>query len=253
MTRGCVQWRRLLVAMRWARFVALGSLVAVAAASVPTLTSAASPSVSAPAVVASPVPFGAARRAETAAYAERHYGLRTWRLTEPRVLVQHYTASTTFKSAFATFASNSRDQEYGETPGVCAHYVIDIDGTIHQLVPVTFMCRHTVGLNWTAIGIEHVGTSDASILTNRRQMAASVRLSLWLMHRHRIALRDVIGHSESLASPFYRERVASFRCRTHGDWNASSMRAYREMLHAAASKRGVDVGKTKYGARARRC
>ena len=35
--------------------------------------------------------------------------------------------------------------------------MIDRDGTIYQLVPLAIMCRHTVGLNYTAIGIEHVG------------------------------------------------------------------------------------------------
>ena len=49
--------------------------------------------------------------------------------------------------------------------------MIDTDGTIYQLVPLTTMCRHTVGLNYTAIGIEHVGTSDAEILGNPRQLA----------------------------------------------------------------------------------
>ena len=48
--------------------------------------------------------------------------------------------------------------------------MIDKDGTIYQLVPITIMCRHTVGLNYTAIGIEHVGTSDQEILGNPRQL-----------------------------------------------------------------------------------
>ena len=63
-----------------------------------------------------------------------------------------------------------------ELPQVCAHFVIDRDGTIYELVPPNIMCRHTVGLNWTAIGIEHVGYSDGEILRNRRQLAASLRL-----------------------------------------------------------------------------
>ena len=33
-----------------------------------------------PSVVQRPIPFSAARRSETAAYALRHYGLNTWRL-----------------------------------------------------------------------------------------------------------------------------------------------------------------------------
>ena len=32
------------------------------------------------------------------------------------------------------------------------------------------MCRHTVGLNYTAIGIENVGNSDQEILSNPRQL-----------------------------------------------------------------------------------
>ena len=61
-----------------------------------------------PEIVSKPIPFPAARKAETAAYAQRHYGLRTWRLVRPRVIVEHYTASTTFSSAFSTFAVDAR-------------------------------------------------------------------------------------------------------------------------------------------------
>jgi beta-N-acetylhexosaminidase len=128
-----------------------------------------------PAIVAKPIPFGAQRRAETAAYARRHYGLDTWRLVSPHVIVEHYTASESFSSAYATFASDAPDSELHELPGTCAHFVIDRDGTIYQLVPLTTICRHTVGLNYTAIGIEHVGRSDAEILGNPRQLAASLR------------------------------------------------------------------------------
>ena len=55
------------------------------------------------------------------------------------------------------FAADAPDPELGQLPGTCAHFVIDRDGTIYQLVPLGIMCRHTVGLNYTAIGIEHVG------------------------------------------------------------------------------------------------
>ncbi|MGZ4335150.1 MAG: hypothetical protein ACXVRJ_12895, partial [Gaiellaceae bacterium] len=60
-----------------------------------------------PPIVQKPIPFGAARRAETTRYATRHYGLRTWRLTTPHVIVEHYTAGTTFASAWNTFASDA--------------------------------------------------------------------------------------------------------------------------------------------------
>ena len=87
-----------------------------------------------PPIVWRPIPFGATRRAETAAYAERHYGIDTWRLRHPHVIVEHYTAASTFASAYYTFASDAPDSELHELPGTCAHFVIDTDGTIYQLV-----------------------------------------------------------------------------------------------------------------------
>jgi N-acetylmuramoyl-L-alanine amidase len=195
-----------------------------------------------PAIVAKPIPFGAARRAETAAYARRHYGLNGWRLVRPRVIVQHYTASNSVSSTYSTFAADAPDQELHELPGVCAHFVIDTDGTIYRLVPLTIMCRHTVGLNYTAIGIEHVGTSDAQILGNPRQLRASLALTLWLMDRYGIELRNVIGHNESLTSPYHRERVAAWRCQTHGDWRSGDMKLYRRRLARLARRYGVPQG-----------
>jgi N-acetylmuramoyl-L-alanine amidase len=197
-----------------------------------------------PPIVSKPIPFGAQRRAETAQYAQRHYGLATWRLTHPRVIVEHYTASTTFSSAWNTFASDAPDSELHERPGTCAHFVIDRDGTIYQLVPLSTICRHTVGLNWTAIGIEHVGTSDASILGNPRQLQASLRLTLWLVHRYGISLPNVIGHAESLTSPYHREHYAAWRCQTHGDWQHADMVTYRTRLLALARSEHVAVART---------
>ncbi|MGH3994221.1 MAG: DUF2817 domain-containing protein, partial [Pseudonocardiaceae bacterium] len=183
-----------------------------------------------PAVRQTPIPFGKRRREEMRAYARRHYGIDSFRLTRPRVIVQHYTASNSFRSAYETFARDVPDVELHELPGICAHYVIDRDGTIHQLVPATVMCRHTVGLNYTAIGIEHVGTSDGQVLGNRRQLRSSLLLTRMLQGRHRIRTRDVIGHNENLSSPYHRERVARLRRQTHGDFRRAAMRRYRRSL-----------------------
>src|SRR5207249_7764188 len=101
------------------------------------------------------------------AYAREHYALETSRLTDPQVIVEHFTVGTTFPPVFETFAANMPD--LGELPGTCAHFVVDTDGTIYQLVSLERMCRHTVGLNYTAIGIEMVGESDQDVLRNPRQ------------------------------------------------------------------------------------
>src|SRR3954465_13291456 len=104
-----------------------------------------------PAIVSRPIPYGAKRRREMAAYSKRHYGRRTARLTHPHVIVEHYTANTSFLATFNTFANDSPDVELHELPGVCPHCVIGADGTIYQLAPLRLRCRHTVGLNHTAI------------------------------------------------------------------------------------------------------
>jgi len=196
-----------------------------------------------PLIVQKPIPFGAARRAETAAYAKRHYGIDTWRLRSPHVIVEHYTATGTFAPIWSTFAADTPDPELGEKPGTCAHFVVDTDGTIYQLVPVTTMCRHTVGLNWTSIGIEHVGLSDASILDNARQLRTSLRLTLWLMMRFHISLPNVIGHAESLTSRYHRELYPAWRCQTHGDWRHTDMVVYRRELAAIARAERVPISR----------
>ncbi len=165
-----------------------------------------------------------------AAYAERHYGLHTYRLIHPHVIVIHYTEGPSFQSAFNAFAPDVPDSELHELPGTCAHFVIDSAGVIHQLVALDIMCRHTVGLNWTAIGIEHVGYSDQQVLGDRRQMVASLKLVRWLRCSFGISIANVIGHNESLSSPYHHERVAALRTQTHSDWNRSDMNVYRSRL-----------------------
>jgi N-acetylmuramoyl-L-alanine amidase-like protein len=97
-------------------------------------------------------------------------------------------------------------------------------------------------MNWTAIGIEHIGTSDIQILSNRAMMRSSLRLTLWLMHRFAIQARNVIGHAETLMSPFNREAYPSWRCWTHADWQHVDMQVYRERLRRLAHRAGVAVG-----------
>ena len=194
-----------------------------------------------PPIVWKPIVFGAKRKTEMRAYALRHYGIDSWRLT-PHVIVEHYTADESFSSTYNYFAGDTPDVELGELPGVCSHFVIDKDGTIYQLVALTIMCRHTVGLNYTAIGIEHVGTSDREILSNPRQLRASLRLTLWLMQTEHIQLRNVIGHAESLTSPYHKELYRPWRCQTHGDWVRADMDVYRTKLAALAKPFGVPLG-----------
>src|SRR5262245_60330056 len=64
-----------------------------------------------PRIVWRPIPFPAARLAETAEYSRRHYGPADWRLRNPHVIVEHYTANTSLTSTWRTFASDAPDAE----------------------------------------------------------------------------------------------------------------------------------------------
>jgi N-acetylmuramoyl-L-alanine amidase len=186
----------------------------------------------APPIVHRFIPFGAKRKAEMRSYAQRHYGIGTFKLVHPKVIVEHYTATTTFSSAYNTFAIDAPDSELHELPGTCSHFIIDRDGTIYQLVHLGIMCRHTVGLNYTSFGIEHVGMSDGDVMGDRKQLQASLRLTRWLRCRYGIAVKNVIGHNESLSSPYHHEDVARLRTQTHGDMRHASMEIYRSKLGA---------------------
>jgi N-acetylmuramoyl-L-alanine amidase len=210
--------------MTWRSTILAMKLALAAAATVALLFPAPPP----PPVESWPIPFGAKRKHQMAAYSARHYGERTWRLRRPRVIVEHMAQTGSTAAVYDTFAANVPDVELHELPGVCAHYVISSGGRIFRLVNLRTRCRHTVGLNWTAIGIEHVGYGD--VLGNRRALRASLRLTRWLRCRFRIRVRDVIGHAESLRSPYHRERVPSLRQQTHGDWRHASMQVYRKKL-----------------------
>lgn len=182
-----------------------------------------------PRIVNSWIPFGPIRKRQTAAYALRHYGKRTNALA-PHVLVEHWTQTYDYASAYNTFAPDRPDPELGELPGTCAHFIVERNGTIHQLVPLRYICRHTVGLNDRAIGVENVGMSDSQVMGNHRQLTATLKLAHWIRCTYNIQTRDIIGHNESLRSRFHHERVRWLRTQTHDDMRRSTMNRFRKLV-----------------------
>jgi zinc carboxypeptidase/N-acetylmuramoyl-L-alanine amidase-like protein len=176
------------------------------------------------------IPFPPHRKREMAAYSKRHYGKRQWRLIDPKVIVEHISVTSSVDAVYNTFAPDIPDPELHELPNVCSHFVVGSNGRAYQLVHLNTRCRHTVGLNYTAIGVEHVGFADADVLGNRRQLRASLRLTRYLRCRFGIEIRNVIGHNESLSSPYHFELVPSLKNQTHSDWKHASMQVYRRKL-----------------------
>ena len=175
------------------------------------------------------IDMNAKRRGEMRAYSKRHYGYASARL-KPKVIVEHIAVARSARAVINTFAPDVPDRELGELPGLCSHYLIGGKGRIIELVNPKWRCRHTVGLNHTAIGIEHVGLSDADVMGRRAMVRSSLALTRWLQARHGIRTRDVIGHAESLSSPYHKEKVAAMRDRTHADFSRATMRGYRDRL-----------------------
>jgi N-acetylmuramoyl-L-alanine amidase len=173
------------------------------------------------------IPYPKKRKREMAAYSKRHYGQYKWQLVEPKLIVIHYAAAGSVGAIFNTFAPDRPDVEFHQLPGVCSHYAVGAGGGVFKFVPPSIRCRHTVGLNHVAIGIEHVGFSDGDILNRPPQLNASLQLTQWLRCRFGIPVEGVIGHNESLSSPYFKELDPRFKGQTHGDFNNASMDVYR--------------------------
>ncbi|MEA2506491.1 MAG: hypothetical protein QOH48_1109 [Actinomycetota bacterium] len=179
------------------------------------------------------IPYGTRRKREMAAYSRRHYGHAHWRLIRHRVIVLHFTGGNSYSSAWNTFASDTPN--LGELPGVCSHFIVGRRGTIHKLVSLKIRCRHTIGLNYTAIGIEMVqptGTGShwagQQILHRRRQIHAVLRLVRWLRSRYHIRMRNVIGHAMANSSRLFKDLEGWTN--THTDWLRRDVKVFRRRL-----------------------
>ena len=180
------------------------------------------------------IPYGPTRLRQMAGYAYRHYGIRSHRL-HPKLIVLHFTASGagSYPGVHAEFASDAPNM--GELPGVCAHFVVDQDGTNYQQASLKVMCRHAIGVNDRAIGIEMIqaqGSSshwaDQQILHRRPQIRSVLRLVRWLMFRYDIPKSRVIGHAMVNDSPFFHDREGWRN--DHTDWQRADVLELRRRL-----------------------
>jgi hypothetical protein len=84
--------------------------------------------------------------------------------------------------------------EFQKTDGrqVSAHYVIDRNGDIYQMVSDSDRSNHCMGANQNSIGIEHVGSETDSLTAP--QAAASAALIRWLLEQYHIPRTNIFGH-----------------------------------------------------------
>lgn len=224
------------VAPRAARVVvaALTLLTAAAAAGALAVPAAAAETPPRPKIVKKYIAFGQSRKEQAADYSEKRYHQHTWVL-EPRAIVLHHTAGSTWESAWYTFNGNAA--YLGEKPGVSAHFIIDKDGTIYQCMPLSIRGRHCVGMNWVSIGIEFVQEMqsgkdghwmDRQILARTKQAEAGLKLVRYLRVRFHIKKTDIYGHATANGSHFFKDYTGQKNAA--GDWFNAEVRAFRRRL-----------------------
>ena len=170
-----------------------------------------------PGAIQRPIVFDATRRQLSLDYLSERYGMKQQEPSiVPRMVVAHWTSIPTLEETFKAFNSSTlpgtrRDVQSAGALNVSAHYLVDRDGTIYQLLPETTLARHVIGLNHSAIGIENVGNGSDLPLTDQ-QLDANVRIVRYLHSKYDIEY--LIGHHEYRAfehHELWKEKDSGYR------------------------------------------
>lgn len=188
-------------------------------------------------IVQRPIHFSETRKALTLQYIETHYGLTPKEITiTPKIIIVHYTAIPTLQGSFEAFdaetlpSSRSDISTKSASANVSVPYLIDRDGTIYQLMPDNWMGRHVIGLNYSSIGIENVG-SDGTLTEAQRQ--ANIALISYLKEKYP-TIEYLVPHSDYRCfekSPLWLEQDKNYRTEKD-DPGESFMQALYQALPA---------------------
>ncbi|WP_457747126.1 glycoside hydrolase family 3 N-terminal domain-containing protein [Sulfurimonas sp.] len=171
-------------------------------------------------IIHKPIIFTPKRIEMTKSYIHTHYAKnpKTIEIT-PKIIVLHWTAVMNLKDSFARLKSEKlfsdrKDIAAASTLNVSAHFLIDRDGTIYQLMPDNWMARHVIGLNYSSIGIENVGGEEnkKEDLTSE-QVKANIALINYLKEKYP-TIEYLVGHYEYLQMqnrPLWLERDKGYR------------------------------------------
>lgn len=171
-------------------------------------------------IIDKPILFTQKRKDMTKAYIKKHYGLDVQNIKiKPKIIVLHWTAVMDLNKSFARLypeklLSDRKDIQKASALNVSAHYLVDRDGTIYQLMPDDEMARHVIGLNYSSIGIENVGgeANKKEDLTPA-QLCSNVALVKYLKQKYP-GIKYLIGHLEYQKmqnNPLWLERDANYR------------------------------------------
>ncbi|WP_297764141.1 peptidoglycan recognition family protein [uncultured Muriicola sp.] len=150
-------------------------------------------------IIDRPIVFNEEREQLTKEYLMERYGFENPAITiVPKMIVLHWTAIPTLEGSFDVFNDPTlpnwrTDVENASGLNVSSHFLVAQDGTIYRLMPETVMGRHVIGLNHCAIGIENVGGTEETPLTE-----AQLKANIWLVNyiSEKYNIDYLIGHYE---------------------------------------------------------
>lgn len=152
-------------------------------------------------IIQKPITFDEERFRLTHEYIRTHYKIspKDIRIT-PKIIVVHHTGIDSLEKSFKKMfpSTLSSDRKYIAKSGnlnVSAHFLIDKDGTVYQLMKDNYMARHVIGLNYSSIGIENVGGENLKDDLTQKQLLANVNLIHYLKKKYS-TIEHIIGHYE---------------------------------------------------------
>lgn len=151
-----------------------------------------------PKIINKPIDYSAERTRLSLEYLKEHHGLIQKTPTiVPKMIVLHYTAGgtveTNFKYFNKTYLESARNTLKKQSLlNVSSQFIIDRDGTIYQFMEPNTFARHTIGLNYCAIGVENIGSKKEPL--TEKQVVANAQLIRYLTQKYKIEY--LIGHSE---------------------------------------------------------
>lgn len=150
-----------------------------------------------PNIVQRPITWNAQREQLSLEYLKNRHGIKAPSLEiVPKMVVVHWTEVLSVDKTIRVFdpvqLPGRPNLQKASALNVSAQFVIGRDGTIFQLLPETMFARHTIGLNYCAIGIENIGSARHPL--TEAQLQANTALIQYLMAKYPI--EHVIGHHE---------------------------------------------------------
>jgi N-acetyl-anhydromuramyl-L-alanine amidase AmpD len=100
------------------------------------------------------------------------------------MIVLHCTTSASVEGTISWFLDRSSQ--------VSAHYIVDLNGDVYQMVRDEFSAWHAKASNARSIGIEHVGAANGHLTD--AQSIASAQLVRWATSAYGISVANVLGH-----------------------------------------------------------